>query len=84
MIETKKLLVADWNQSPKKFKKSSEASVYYLEKLKQAIGTFETKFQMQNIVLAHCLAQISFIQSWVNKMGNSLKESLSHILARMK
>ena len=39
---------------------------------------------MQNILLTHCLAQISFVQSWVAKIGNGMKESFNGLKIRIK
>lgn len=77
-------MVSEWSQSPRKFKRTSDASAYYMSKLKEAIAIYESKFQMQNIILAHCLAQIAFIQAWVGKVGGGLRESLGSLQARMK
>ena len=45
---------------------------------------YEGKFHMQGILIAHCLAQIAFMQAWVGKMGGGLRESLACLEARMK
>lgn len=84
LITTKQLNVSNWHASPQKFKKAAEASSYYLAKMKEVMRTFETHFQMQDILLAHCLAQLSFVQGWVQRASGAIKEQIGQLSARLK
>lgn len=46
--------------------------------------TFETHFQIQDILLAHCLAQLSFVQGWVQRASGAIKEQIGQLSARLK
>lgn len=45
---------------------------------------YEKSHSITNVMLAHCLAQISYIQAWLTRATGNLKESLATLGIRLK